>query len=121
MRIPLCRLVLALGLVLASPLTSAEPRVDAVGDALPDAALARLGTARFRQNLYTYSIDLSPDGKLLAVSDTTGIRLLDSTTSQKVRDVNLGATGSPRTGKLLFSPDGKVLAVAPDSAGLLYV
>src|SRR5262249_26876630 len=81
--------------------------VDVHGDPLPEGALARLGTIRFRDANFIAATAPSPDGKLLALSNTRGIlRLLDATTGREVRRFHTA-------GGFLwmsFSPDSKLLA-----------
>lgn len=62
-------------LVLASgplPAQSHKPRVDAQGDPLPDAAIARLGTLRFVHLGGLKSVAVSPDGKMAASGVSKG-------------------------------------------------
>jgi WD40 repeat protein len=127
--------VRALGLVAlctTAALAAADPnRKDVYGDALPDGALARFGTVRFRDP--ATSVAYSPDGKLLAVggSDNT-IRLFEAATGKEVRrlaghqprtfsparddksafDALVGSVGKGNVTSVAFSPDGKVLASA---------
>src|SRR5262249_54757168 len=116
MRIPLrflpallCLLAVP-GFVLADEPAKKPARVDAHGDALPEGALARLGTVRFREGNYFSASALSPDGKLLALLNNSGsIRLLDATTGKEVRSFRTNGGGFP---SLTFSPDGKLLAAA---------
>jgi hypothetical protein len=88
MRPVLVRFALAAGLALvmltvaqpAAPPIIDSPRVDAVGDPLPQGALARFGSARFRDANFILAVTLSPGGKLLAVPGSSEIRLLDTAT-----------------------------------------
>src|SRR5262249_55563058 len=84
-------------------------RVDAQGDALPEGALARLGTIRFRAGNYFSASALSPDGKLLALSDGTAMRLLDAATGKVTRNFR---TNGGSFSWLTFPPDGKLLAAS---------
>jgi WD40 repeat protein/LmbE family N-acetylglucosaminyl deacetylase len=76
-------------------------------DPLPDGAVARLGTGRFRLPAYTFGIRLSPDGKLLAAADrNNAVRFLDAATGQELRTLQT-PTG---VSLLAFDPTGKTLA-----------
>jgi WD40 repeat protein len=124
---PLVRLAPAacLGLALLvscrpAPAAEAErPRVDAHGDPLPDAALARLGTTRFRTGYASYAV-LSPDAKLIALPGYNSLSLLDAATSGLVRHIEIEAGGMRHLflDRLTFSPDGKWLAAAGVEGGL---
>jgi WD40 repeat protein len=89
------------------------------GDLLPEFAVARLGTTRWRSNL-TYGTDFStlafaPDGKSIAVSSDRGLTLFDAKTGRPVSwfapNANLKAAG--------FSSDGKTLITlgSPSNGG----
>jgi WD40 repeat protein len=81
-------------------------RKDRAGELLPEGALARLGSARFRLPMYGRLACLSPDGKVLAVALNSGeLRLLEAATGKEVRRFQ----GGPVTQSLRFSPDGKSL------------
>ncbi|HLN31397.1 MAG TPA: sigma-70 family RNA polymerase sigma factor [Gemmataceae bacterium] len=97
--------------VIAEPQTSA--RTDLYGDPLPPGAIARMGTVRLRQGSSTayLSAAASPDGKFIATSGDDSIRLWNASTGKLLWRMN-----TPRYGALLFSPDGKWLAV-PSAAG----
>jgi WD40 repeat protein len=108
------RLALLAGLILATttlgrPAPPAIPaaRLDAHGDALPEGALARFGTARFRVGGYWSTPTLSPDGKQVAVAHE-GIQLLDTTTGKVLRHI----PADHYVRSLRFSSDGKLLAIA---------
>src|SRR5437868_4238200 len=105
------RLVFAVGwsLLAVTVCCGAEkpPRLDASGDALPEYALARLGSLRFRDPYGFTAVALSPDGKVFALQDGKQIRLLDAVSGKPLRtieepDLSLGHSQ--------FSPDGKLLA-----------
>src|SRR5258707_97004 len=87
--------VLALALALVAPAFGDGPaRKDAFGDPLPDGALMRLGTARFRVSPYNELIQLSPDGKLIAVGDGSNtIRLLDAADGSEIRRIKMDSPG----------------------------
>jgi WD40 repeat protein len=90
------------------PSAQGPPRVDRLGDPLPEGALARLGTERFRMDGFLAA--LSPDGKLLAVADGwEAVRLLDAVTGRELRRLTAGSM--PSCGPLLFTPDSRRLAV----------
>src|SRR5262249_43060980 len=83
--------------------------IDRHGDPLPEMALARLSTVRWRQHLRSGSgftaVAFSPDGKLLASTGDVGLSLWDVATGKPV--------GWPRTETGIkaaaFAPDGKTL------------
>ena len=104
-----CCLILWWSPILVPAAEVAKARTDAYGDPLPNGALARLGTVRFRLPHWSYSLALSPDGKLLAATagnDTIG--LIDTATGLQVRQIKIGITGG--RGGLFFSPDSTRLA-----------
>jgi WD40 repeat protein len=91
----------------------AEPRLDLHGDPLPEGAVARLGSLRYRlAGSSSYSVALSPDGKMLAVGASAGltgssITLFEANTGRVLR--RLPGHAHVVRG-LAFSPDGKLLA-----------
>jgi WD40 repeat protein len=100
-------LALVLGLLLAAAGTAADkPRTDAHGDSLPDEALQRLGTARFRTDGARVAA-LSPDGKRIAVAWQNGIIVLDADAGKEVERFVVPSPGGLHS--LTFSPDGKRL------------
>lgn len=115
----------ALGAVLLILSTSAwaetrpkEPRTDLYGDPLPEGAIARFGSIRFRHDtLEINSIAFSPDGKLLAScgGDTT-VRIWAVPTGRQIHRLK-GHTKSVRS--VAFSPDGRTVASAGEDGVIL--
>jgi RNA polymerase sigma factor (sigma-70 family) len=90
----------------------AAKRVDFFGDPLPQGALARLGTVRFRHGDRIYSEVITPDGKTLASRGFDGaVRLWDTGSGKELARVDLPYPGD-WTNTLSLSPDGKHLATA---------
>jgi RNA polymerase sigma factor (sigma-70 family) len=84
--------------------------VDSRGDALPEAALVRLGSARMRHGGMIFRSELSPDGKTLATAGEHSLIVWDLDSGKEThrfpfgRSLTFGAPG------LTFSPDGSHLA-----------
>jgi WD40 repeat protein len=83
---------------------------DLYGDPLPDGAVARLGTVRFRgPDGSVIGLRFSADGQtLLTVSDDATLRLWETTTGRMEREVRPDPL-YVRT--VAFSPDGKLMAL----------
>jgi WD40 repeat protein len=122
-------LALALCLFLAGSTVRGEPpaerqlprdrraRLDLYGDPLPDGAVARLGTTRFRPGgeswlaeSDSFALALSPDGKLLATGDGGNVRFWEVATGKELRSVYLGFS----VRAVVFSPDGKLFTAHVD-------
>ncbi len=84
---------------------------DRFGDPLPDGAILRIGTIRYRAGAAINKAALSPDGKLLATADEGGVMVIDLDTGKprRLRDTGIPNGFSDNTSILAFSPDGKEL------------
>ncbi|MGL4550915.1 MAG: WD40 repeat domain-containing protein, partial [Gemmataceae bacterium] len=87
-------------------------------DALPDHAVARLGSARFPVRAPAAAA-LSADGSLVAALDGGRVTLFDAA-GRRLRDLAAFADGDERTARLAFSPDGKRLALSAWRSLLVY-
>jgi len=85
-------------------------RIDRHGDPLPEGAVARLGTLRFRAPDDVTRLAFAPDGKTLAVASHAGLFLYDAGSGRRIRRLPSGNSLSSRLNFLGFSPDGKHLA-----------
>src|SRR5262249_21766628 len=93
----------------------AAVRVDRDGDPLPEGAVARLGTRRFRIGFHQASdFTFAPDGKTLAVASLVGLYLFDAATG-----IQMKSPHPPNTNfwQVAFSPDSKQLLVATQGLG----
>jgi RNA polymerase sigma factor (sigma-70 family) len=90
----------------------AEVVVDTDGDALPDGALRRFGSARFRHPGSVAHSVLTPDGKLLAIGSWQLVEIYDTATGKPVRTFrDAGMTNSVGAlPAMAVTPDGKLLA-----------
>jgi WD40 repeat protein len=84
---------------------------DCYGDPLPQGAVTRLGTVRFRHGQWVRSVAFSPDSTRIATasSDHT-IRLWDRASGREVR--RLTGHGDDAVNFVAFTPDGKQLISA---------
>ncbi len=120
---PLSLLVLCLVLhpayrLFAQDAKGGKPRLDALGDPLPDGALARLGTPRPRSEqdrngtaLSVASVGFTGDGKTLISADESTVCLWDAATGKERR--RFVPTTEDRGRRLqihAISPNGKYLA-----------
>jgi RNA polymerase sigma factor (sigma-70 family) len=92
--------------------SATQPRIDAAGDPLPAAAVARIGTLRFRHPDHVSAVAFGPDGRMLMSQAGSDIRFWDTATGKELgRLANLRYISACD-----LSPDGKTLAIlrAPD-------
>jgi WD40 repeat protein len=95
---------------------AAKPRADALGDPLPDGAIARLGTLRFKHapaaNTTIDASIYSPDGtKIATLASIPGsIRVWQAGTGKEIKGP--WTTSNMRYCAVAFSPDGASLAAA---------
>jgi RNA polymerase sigma factor (sigma-70 family) len=83
------------------------PRADRFGDPLPDGALRRFGTLRFRHEA-TAAITFTPDGRrLVAGVGRSPLAVFDPVDGRKLREV--GSTSANNNYGFALSPDGKRL------------
>jgi WD40 repeat protein len=107
---------------------------DRVGDALPDGAVVRFGTLRFRTPRRTTAFAVSADGKLLANGTATGvIEIWDVATGRIVHQLkppppedadeeeDEGDLDGPEPiADLAFDPGGKRIAAAVDNRAIVW-
>lgn len=109
----------AVGVNHAAAQPTRTPKFDRNGDPLPDGAVARLGSSRFRSSEGLGATALSPDGTTVAralVSRASGsfedrirLDLMDAATGKSVRQYALTDTSIE---EMHFTPDGKSLFVS---------
>jgi WD40 repeat protein len=88
-----------------------EPRKDEHGDSLPEGALLRIGTVRYRAGASVNYAAISPDGKLIAAASEAGLTVIELDTGKPryIPDARVPSGYSPGRVCVAFSPDGKEL------------
>src|SRR5690242_13991092 len=82
-----------------------KPLLDQAGDPLPEGAVARLGTLRWRHGDAVLALAFSPDGQFLATGSRDGLaRLWECKSGKELRRFE-GHRGDVRS--VAYSPDGK--------------
>jgi RNA polymerase sigma factor (sigma-70 family) len=91
---------------------------DLAGDALPDGALARLGTTRFLAGNLIQEIAYSPDGAILASTDGD-LQLWDAATGRLRLAIALSENDGMRMQEMAFAPEGRSMAVGTLNGGII--
>src|SRR4051794_38293825 len=84
-------------------------------DALPEGAIARLGTARWRPGGAVFALAFTPDGKGIISAGRDGVSLWDTASGKELRRFE-GHRWEVRC--LALSPDGKTLATGSSDGTL---
>jgi RNA polymerase sigma factor (sigma-70 family) len=93
----------------AQPATAAAPvRIDRFGDPLPEGAVARLGTVRWRAGGHTRQVSFPRDGTLAACATSAGVQFWDAATGWPLDRPAL--MPAERVHAVALSPDGKLVA-----------
>src|SRR5947208_7953280 len=94
-----------------APEAAAVPRVDRFGDPLPEGALLRLGTVRFKHPDSASALLLSPDGKNIVSRGSFVVRVWDAANGKLLQNlpVRAGRMDGFFAGQnqLAFEPDGR--------------
>src|SRR5262245_33122228 len=113
-----------LALAVGGPVRGEPPaRTDRYGDPLPEGAVARLGTVRFRHGDSVTSVSFSPDGKtLLSIDKHKTARLWETATGRELYHFTLRSDWllTPNKRTLITSPpNGRSIRVWDTATGKL--
>ncbi|HVK08425.1 MAG TPA: sigma-70 family RNA polymerase sigma factor [Gemmataceae bacterium] len=107
----------------AAPRQVVEARLDAIGDTVPEAALLRLGTTRFRHPGNAGALVVTPDGQRVVTLGYEGLHAWDVATGKELwrssgkrdlfGDLNVHVGERP----LVMHPDGKRVITRIDGPG----
>jgi RNA polymerase sigma factor (sigma-70 family) len=86
-------------------------RTDAAGDPLPEGALARIGTVRFRHPDHVSRLAITADGKVLLSQAVDGIRTWNVATGKELNHFHRGYAQDVHLWDV--SPDGRSVVVGP--------
>jgi RNA polymerase sigma factor (sigma-70 family) len=89
-----------------------RPLTDGIGDPLPEAALLRLGTKRFRHPSSAAELALSPDGKTVVTLGGAGLYAWDTATGKErwhagPREFQEHMNAAVGASRLVFCPNGR--------------
>src|SRR5262249_24272925 len=105
---------------MALALQPACPGAEAADEPLPAAAVARLGTARFRQGSSIVYVRYPLDGKaVVAVGREAPSRVWDSASGKLIRAISCERYEELRPARWTGTPHGEPVAVSPDGRNLL--
>ena len=115
-------LVLSLAVLQSSTAHADLLAESASGDPLPNNALFRLGTDRFRQEGEVMQVKYSSDGKKLASISRDSIIIWEASTGRplKLLRPKSGAEHSRNFSAISFSPDGEEIAAADGSRAYVW-
>jgi WD40 repeat protein len=86
--------------------------LDLLGDALPEGAVARVGTTRLRSNANLDTVVFSSGGRRLAFGDESGmVRVCAAADGKLVWEFRAESKRMQPATELAFSPDGRMLAI----------
>lgn len=99
-----------------------EARVDCFGDPLPEGALLRFGSVRYRAGAGINHAAMSSNGKLLAAAGESGITIVDLATGKPryLRETEVPNGFDSNRSLLAFSPDGKQLVSLTEGGSLRF-
>jgi WD40 repeat protein len=117
MRCKLLPLSLAASMLVLTSNAAQQPPAakDAFGDPLPDGAVARLGTVRWRHGGFTTFAAFLPDGTtVLSVSEDKTIRVWEYPSGKELRRIGTPAGDNLALGAVLRAEGGTLAALSPD-------